>query len=164
MAGERPLDREKILMYCTAEPSPVSRVIQAAVKRLGRPLPEIEKSVEDAGAKEVRGLRRNCRVLSGVATIAPMLGLLGTVAGMIRCFMELSAGDGLARSEHLAAGIYQALVTTGAGLVIAIPAAVAYMMCTARIERLVGELDEVASEFIETTTAPEDELDELEAD
>ena len=159
MAVERPVDRQKILMYCAAEPSPVARVLQAAVKRLGRPLPEIEKSVEDAGAKEVRALRRNCRVLSAVATLAPLLGLLGTVIGMIRCFMELSAGDGLARSEHLATGIYQALVTTGAGLVIAIPAAVAYLACIMRIERLVAELDEVAADFIEATTS-DDEGDE----
>jgi len=160
MAAERPIDRGKILMYCAAEPSPVSRVVQAAVKRLGRPLPEIEKSVEDAGAREVRALRRNCRVLSAIATVAPLLGLLGTVVGMIRCFMEVGAGDGLGRSERMATGIYQALVTTGAGLVIAIPAAVAYLVCIMRIERLTAELEDVGSALVEAAAGPDDEEDD----
>jgi biopolymer transport protein ExbB len=160
MADERPLDRKKILMYCAAEPSPVSRVVSAAVKRVGRPASEIEKSVEDAGAREVRAMRRNCRVLSGVATIAPLLGLLGTVVGMIRCFMELGGADGLGRSERMASGIYQALVTTGSGLVIAIPAAVAYLVYTMCIERLTADLEDVAATVVDAAAAPADEIDE----
>jgi len=152
----RPLDSEKILTYCQANPSPVSRIFQAAVKRLKRPLPEIEKTIEDAGAREVRLLRRNCRVLSGVAYIAPLLGLLGTVLGMIRCFSQVSTGEALGKAERLAEGIYQALVTTAGGLTVAIPAAVLYLMFMAKIEKLVSEMDEVSLEFVESVAEESD--------
>jgi biopolymer transport protein ExbB len=152
----RPLDREKILTYCQANPSPISRVFQAAVKRLHRPLPEIEKTIEDAGGREVRLMRRNCRVLSGVAYIAPMLGLLGTVLGMINCFSEVSTGEGLGKAKQLAEGIYQALVTTAAGLTVAIPAAVLYLMFMAKIEKLVGEMDDLSLEFVESVADESD--------
>ncbi len=150
LLAARPVDREKVLTYCQANPSAISRIFQAAIKRLARPLPEIEKTIEDAGAKEVRLLRRNCRVLSGVAYIAPLLGLLGTVFGMILCFSQVSTGEALGRAERLAEGIYQALVTTAAGLTVAIPAAVLYLMFTAKIEKLVGEMDELTLEFVES--------------
>ena len=150
LLAARPVDREKVLTYCQANPSPISRIFQAAVKRLRRPLPEIEKTIEDAGAKEVRLLRRNCRVLSGVAYIAPLLGLLGTVLGMIKCFSQVSTGEALGRAERLAGGIYQALVTTAGGLTVAIPAAVLYLMFTAKIEKLVGEMDDLSLEFVES--------------
>lgn len=152
LIAARPLDSEKILTYCQANPSPISRVFQVAVKRLRRPLPEIEKAIEDAGAREIRLLRRNCRVLSGVAYIAPLLGLLGTVLGMIRCFTEVSTGEGLGKAKQLAEGIYQALVTTAAGLTVAIPAAVLYLMFSAKIEKLVSEMDDLSLEFVESVS------------
>ncbi len=150
LVAARPLDSEKILTYCQANPSPISRIFQAAVKRLKRPLPEIEKTIEDAGAREVRQLRRNCRVLSGVAYISPLLGLLGTVLGMIKCFSQVSTGEALGKAQLLAEGIYQALVTTAGGLTVAIPAAVLYLMFMAKIEKLVGEMDNLSIEFIES--------------
>ncbi len=146
----RPLDSDKVLTYCQANPSPISRIFQAAVKRLKRPLPEIEKTIEDAGAREVRLLRRNCRVLSGVAYISPLLGLLGTVLGMIKCFSQVSTGEALGKARLLAEGIYQALVTTAGGLTVAIPAAVLYLMFMAKIEKLVSEMDNLSLEFIES--------------
>jgi biopolymer transport protein ExbB len=150
LVGERPIDREKLLTYCVAHPSPIARIFQAAVRRLHRPLPEIEKIIEDAGAKEVRLLRRNCRVISSVAYIAPLLGLLGTVTGMIQCFTRVATGEALGRAERLAEGIYQALVTTAVGLTIAIPAAVIYLLYVAKVEKLVTEMDDLTLEFVET--------------
>jgi len=152
LVGVRPLDTDKILTYCQAHPSPIARIFQAAVRRLHRPLPEIEKTIEDAGAREVRTLRRNCRVLSGIAYIAPLLGLLGTVNGMILCFSQVSTGEALGRAERLAEGIYQALVTTAAGLTVAIPAAVLYLMFMAKIEKLVSEMDDLSLEFVESVS------------
>lgn len=150
LVAARPIDRAKIQDYCRAHTSPIARVFQAAVKRLHRPLPEIEKTIEDAGAKEVMLLRRNGRVLSGVASVSPLLGLLGTVLGMIQAFQEISIGEGLGKAEMLAAGIYQALVTTAAGLTVAIPALVLYLMFNARIEKLVSDMDALTLEFVET--------------
>jgi len=156
-ASDDTIDKDKLLGYCQAHPSPVARVFQAAVKRLHRPLPEIEKAIEDAGATEVRLMRRNTRVLSGVGSIAPLLGLLGTVFGMIEAFTNISVGDALGKAELLASGIYQALVTTAAGLTVAIPSLVLYMVFTGRIERLVGDMDGLSLEFVETLMKEEDD-------
>ena len=150
LASARPLDKEKMQTYCLAHPSPISRIFHVAVKRLHRPLPEVEKSIEDAGAKEVRLMKRNCRVLSGIVYIAPLLGLLGTVLGMIQCFTDVSTGGALGQATKLAEGIYQALVTTAAGLTVAIPTAVVHLMFLAKIEKLVAEMDELTLEFVET--------------
>ncbi len=157
MVAARPLDRGKILDYCQAHPSPIARIFEVAVKRLHRPLPEIEKTIEDAGAKEVRGLRRNTRVLAGVASVSPLLGLLGTVLGMIGAFQELGTGQGLGAGAGgaLAENIHEALVTTAAGLSVAIPSLVIYLLLLARIEKLVGEMDDITMEFVEAVAERE---------
>jgi len=149
LASARPIDRPKILTYCLAHPSPIARIFEAAVKRIHRPLPEIEKTIEDAGAKEVRLMKRNCRVLAGVVYIAPLLGLLGTVLGMIQCFTDVSTGGALGQAMKLAEGIYKALVTTAAGLTVAIPTAVIHLMFLAKIEKLVAEMDDLTVTFVE---------------
>ncbi len=150
LASAQPLDRDKILTYCQANTSPIARIFRSAVKRLHRPLPEIEKTIEDAGAKEVRLLKRNTRVLAGVASVAPLLGLLGTVLGMISAFKDISMGEALGKADILASGIYEALVTTAAGLTVAIPSLVLYLVFVARIDKLVGEMDDLTLEFVET--------------
>jgi biopolymer transport protein ExbB len=157
LAADRPLDIEKIRLYCAAQPSPIARILQAAARRLGRPLPEIERAVEDAGAREIRLLRRGGRLLAGTAYVAPLLGLLGTAIGMIQCFMGLGAGESPGRSEFLATGLYQALVPTAAGLAIGIAAAIVYQACQARIEGLIVRLDAVAVEFIEAAAETDDD-------
>jgi biopolymer transport protein ExbB len=154
LAAEKPPDHEKILTYCLAHPNPVSRIVMAAVKRTGRPLPEIEAAVEDAGAKEIRLLRHNCRVLSGVAYVAPLLGLLGTILGMIRFLTEVTAGEADGRFERLAAGAYPCLVASAAGLAVAIPAVVIYLVLAARIEKLVMQLDDLALELVDALSSP----------
>ena len=148
----RPIDRDKVLTYCQATPSPISRIFQAAVKRLDRPLPDVEKAIEDAGAREVRDLRKYTRVLSGVANVAPLLGLLGTVLGMIGAFQEIGGGKpiGSGAGERLAENIYEALVTTASGLSVAIPSLVLYLIITSRIDRLVAEMDDLTMEFVES--------------
>jgi biopolymer transport protein ExbB len=155
LAAERPLDHRKILTYCLAQPSPAARIVQAAVKRAGRPLPEIEKAVEDAGTREVRLLRRRGRILSGAAYVAPLLGLLGTVLGMIRCFTEAAAGEAAGRGEALATGLYPSLVPAAAGLAVALPAVILFLMLAARVERLVAELDDLALELVDAIAEPE---------
>ena len=150
LTSAQPLDKDKILTYCQANASPIARIFRSAVKRLHRPLPEIEKTIEDAGAKEVRLLKRNTRVLAGVASVAPLLGLLGTVLGMISAFKDISMGEALGKADILASGIYEALVTTAAGLTVAIPSLVLYLVFVARIDKLVAEMDDLTLEFVET--------------
>lgn len=148
------MDPHRLLADLQSENCPVARVIRAGLKRVDHPLPELEKAIEDAGAREADILRRPCRVLSITASLSPLLGLLGTVFGMIQAFMTVAAREeALGRTELLAAGIYQAMVTTAAGLCIAIPALVLYHIYIERIDRIVEQMDELATELVEKITA-----------
>ena len=130
--------------------SPLARIAQAGLRRANRPIMEVEKAMEDTAAKEVSRLQRNNRVLSAVASVAPLLGLLGTATGIIRTFMTVAASeDALGRTELLAGGIYEALVATAVGLTIAIVALVLYFFFQERVERLVTEIDDTATELAE---------------
>jgi len=99
-------------------------------------------------------LRKYLRVLAVIASIAPLMGLLGTIFGMIQAFQTVAAsGSALGRTEMLAMGIYQAMITTAAGLLVAIPVLIAYHWIVAKIERLVMEIDQMTVEFIEAHAA-----------
>ncbi|MBO11981.1 MAG: hypothetical protein CMJ68_14600 [Planctomycetaceae bacterium] len=119
---------------------PVARVVESGLERCGRPLTEIEKSMEDKAAREIATLRGGIRPLRTVGSIAPLIGLLGTVVGMIVAFR--TASQGLGRGERMAEGIYLALMTTAAGLTIAIPTLLLSAIFTARVERFFREMAE----------------------
>ena len=149
-----PVDAEQLLKDLAANESPIVRVVRAGLRKAYRPTAEIEKAIEDAGAKEAAAMRRNCKVLSITASVSPLLGLLGTVVGMIKAFMTVaSREEALGRTELLASGIYQALVTTAAGLCIAIPALVLYYIFVDKVERLVNEMDDITIDLVERMTA-----------
>jgi len=140
----------ELLAALQTERNPLARIVVAGLRKADRSIPEIEKAIEDAGEKECYAMRRNCRGLSVVASIAPLLGLLGTVTGMIRAFMTVAAREeALGRTELLAGGIYEALVTTAVGLTIAIPALVMYYIFVERVDRMISEIDMLAEEFVE---------------
>ena len=136
----------------------MGRIVKAGMRKVGRPALELEKAIEDAGSKEAAKLQRNNRVLSSVATIAPLLGLLGTVTGFMRSFMVVAAtSEALGKAELLATGIYEALVTTAAGLLIAIPAMTLYFYYQDRVDKIIGNMDAAVEELLETLfteTAP----------
>ncbi|MCB9849702.1 MAG: MotA/TolQ/ExbB proton channel family protein [Phycisphaerales bacterium] len=151
------------LSYCTANPSPIATIFQAGLKRANDTPDRREKAIEEAGAREVFTLRKYLRLLAVVAAIAPVMGLLGTIFGMIKAFQTVAlAGDALGKTELLAKGIYEALITTAAGLLLAIPALVCYHWLSSKIDRLVFEMDRITVEFFEdsdfarakTTVAP----------
>lgn len=147
---ENPDDREKGLAYCRKNRSPVSNVFAAGIKRIGSSTENVQQHIEEAGAREVVKLRRYLRVLSVIASIAPLLGLLGTIFGMIKAFQKVAlAGEALGKTEVLAEGIYEAMITTAAGLIVAIPVLIAYHVVSARIDRLVMDIDEMSLDFIE---------------
>lgn len=150
-----PTVRRRLLDEIQANDSPMGRIVKAGLRRVDRPVLELEKAIEDAGAKEAVRLQRNNKVLSSVASIAPLLGLLGTVTGFMRSFMMVAAtsGEALGKAELLASGIYEALVTTAVGLVIAIPSMVLYFYYQERVDKLVGEIDDAAVELLETLVA-----------
>ncbi|MDA1048997.1 MAG: MotA/TolQ/ExbB proton channel family protein [Planctomycetota bacterium] len=126
---------------CDAAPSPVAKILKAGVFRAGRTLPEVEKAMEDAAMREMAAMRARNRPLSVVGSIAPLVGLLGTVVGMIFAFGEASE-QGLGKAESLAHGIYLALMTTAGGLTIAIPALLCTAWFNARAERFMRDIDE----------------------
>jgi biopolymer transport protein ExbB len=135
------LDREAAAELCVENRSPVAEVFGAAVNKWGKPSVEVEQAVIDEGERVTNGLRRYLRLFSGVSTISPLLGLLGTVLGMIRAFNAIATADAMGRPELLAGGISQALLTTAAGLSIAIPAYIAYLFFVSRVDRLIIEID-----------------------
>jgi biopolymer transport protein ExbB len=140
--------RKNGLAYCRANPSPIARIAAAGLRKLPKGEETAEEAIESAGAAEVAKLRRNLRMLYGVSAVAPMLGLLGTVWGMIEAFQVASA-MGLGRAEKLASGIYEALVTTFAGLTVAIPCLIFYYYFQGKIDRIVTEMDDASVYLME---------------
>lgn len=141
----RTLKKEEALTRCLENNSPVARVFAYAINKWNRPAREIEQAVLDGGQREVSHLRRNLRVLNAVATVSPLLGLLGTVLGMIYTFQKIASDStGMGNAEQLAAGISMALLTTAAGLTVAIPALLSYLYFVGRVDRLVGEIDDLS--------------------
>lgn len=141
-------DREEAIHYCRRDGSPIARVLGVGIRKMPQGIEAVEQGIEDAGANEVSKLRRNLRILYGVSAIAPMLGLLGTVWGMIEAFQEVQGG-GLGKTDKLAGGIYIALVTTFAGLCVAIPLLVFYYYFLSKIDRIISDMNDTSEEFVE---------------
>ena len=114
--------------------------------KLGREA--VEKAIDDVGSREADKMKRSLRPIRNIAMVAPLLGLLGTVYGMIEAFQVTSESGGTASTALLAKGIYEALVTTAAGLTIAIPVLLLYHYLSGRVDRLIDEIDEAGSEFV----------------
>lgn len=147
------LDRQRALELCEENRSPVAEVFGAAVRKWGRPAVEVEQAIIDAGERVTNDLRKYLRVLNGVSTISPLLGLLGTVVGMIHAFNEIATADAMGRTELLASGISQALLTTAAGLSVAIPALIAYLYFSGRVDHLIMNLDSLGQKVVDLISA-----------
>jgi biopolymer transport protein ExbB len=144
-------DRDAALKVCDTHPGPASAIVRAGLLRYGRPKEDIELALQDASAHELALLERGLPVLATVAMIAPLLGFLGTVTGMINSF-EALASVGLNNPSAVARGISEALITTAAGLIIAIPVQMAYNFFVARVNRLVRSMEAAANLVIESLT------------
>jgi len=145
---EEKLTPEEALIRCEESRSPVAEVFEAAVRKWGRSSVEVEQAIIDAGERVSNGLRRYLRLFNGISTISPLLGLLGTVVGMIQAFNSIATADAMGRPELLAAGISQALLTTAAGLTVAIPALIAYLFFVSRVDRLIIEIDALGQQVV----------------
>ena len=124
---------------CRQQPSFLAFVLQAGIAEVDGGWSAVEKAMEDAAAEQAARLFRKIEYLSVIGNIAPMVGLLGTVTGMIFAFQEVASSQGAARAPELATGIYQALVTTVGGLLVAIPALAAFAVFRNRVDQLVAE-------------------------
>jgi biopolymer transport protein ExbB len=151
--GDGELDREKALELCEKNRSPVSQVFAGGLKKWGRPSVEVEQAILDAGERTTNNLRRYLRMLNGISTVSPLLGLLGTVFGMIQSFNTIASSDAMGRAELLAGGISQALLTTAAGLTVAIPALLAYLFFVGRVDSLIMEIDALGQEVVDIISA-----------
>jgi biopolymer transport protein ExbB len=135
--------------YCAETSGPMGRIFKVGLMNRHRGEEAVEKAMEDTGFNEIDKLKRSIRPLSYIAALSPLLGLLGTVYGLIDAF-QVAAGGGMGKADLLAQGIYEALVTTAAGLTIAIPILVAYQYLGHRVDALVDEMDEMGVEFMHT--------------
>jgi len=137
---------------CDEVDAPIARIMRAGILKYNRTKEDIREAIEDAGHLEIPRLERYLSAMATCANIAPLLGLLGTVAGMIKAFAQIQALEGLVSPSDLAEGIGNALVTTAAGLTVAIPTLVAYNYFVSRVENMILEMEISSSELIELLT------------
>ncbi len=142
------LDQRQAMQRCRENASPVAQVFAAGVMKWDRSTVEVEQAIIDEGERVASQLRRYLRLFNGISTISPLIGLLGTVLGMISAFNAIATVDAMGKPELLAAGIGQALMTTAAGLTVAIPAIVAYLCFSSRVDRLVTEIDRCSQDVV----------------
>jgi len=133
---------------CQATSVPVTRVIHAALIRHHLPRAELREIVQEAGQLEVPRLERNLGMLIAIGYICPLIGLLGTVTGLIQAFVQLSANNGYATLADVSGGIYQSLLTTAAGLVVTIPTILAYCHLSARLNALLHDMERAGIEVV----------------
>jgi len=145
---------DSALSLCKNNSSPISRMIEKGLKRIGKPLGDINAAIENVGKLEVSQLENNIAGLATISGAAPMLGFLGTVIGMIRAFYDMSMAGNNIDIALLSGGIYQAMVTTVAGLIVGIMAYIGYNMLVARIEKLIYKLEARATEFMDLLHEP----------
>lgn len=147
------LSYEEATELCEEFDCPVAEVFQAAVRRWGRPMFEVEQAVMDAGDRVADGLKRFLRVFHAISNVAPLLGLLGTVLGMIEAFDTMSGQESIGRPEMLASGISVALMTTAGGLAVAIPAYLAYMYFSSKSDSYLNEIDKLCQRVVDCISA-----------
>jgi len=145
---------ESALTLCESTDNPVARMIEKGVLRIGRPLNDVNAAIENVGRLEIYKLERGLPTLATVAGAAPMIGFLGTVIGMIRSFYDMSNAGSNIDVSVLSNGIYTALVTTVAGLIVGIIAYFAYNILVARVEKVVNQMEAKATEFMDLLNEP----------
>jgi biopolymer transport protein ExbB len=138
---------------CNTTDSPVARMVDKGLQRIGRPLRDIDAAIENVGNLEVFRLERGLSTLASIAGAAPMIGFFGTVTGMIKAFYEMSNAQNIT-PDVLAGGIYSALLTTAAGLFIGILAFVGYNLLVANVERVVYKMERSTTEFMDLLQEP----------
>jgi biopolymer transport protein ExbB len=152
------LRRNKIMEaieICDKTPGPIAHILKAGILKHDRPKHEIKEAIEEAGLYEVPRMEKNLTALSTIAHISPLLGLLGTVVGMVGCFQiiqQKSTSLNPVSPGDLAGGIWQALITTVVGLAVAIPVYVAYNYLVSRVNHLVLDMERSATDLINILT------------
>ena len=147
-------DVDAALNLCKKTDTPYARLIEKGITRLGRPMNDVLVAIENVGNLEVAKLEKGFPWLATAAAGAPMLGFLGTVTGMVRAFYNMASAGTSADITTLSGGIYEALVTTVAGLVVGIIALFAYNYLVARVDGVVNQLEAKTMEFMDLLNEP----------
>lgn len=145
---------ELAISSCRKNPTPIAKIMLTGLMKFGRGRKEIKEAIEDSANQEIPLLESNLSTLSSIGNVAPLLGLLGTVFGMIQCFNVITL-MGVGDPRVLAGGISVALLTTAFGLTVAIPTVVAYNYLTNRVEKLVREMETNCIDLLELLTSQE---------
>lgn len=146
------IDAAKIL--CAQENSPVARLTEKGISRIGSPLEDINGAIENAGKLEVYKLEKNVSILATIAGAAPMIGFLGTVIGMVIAFRTLAESEGAPEMGSLAEGIYTAMTTTVAGLIVGIIAYIGYNHLVVKTDKVVHQMESNAVDFLDLLNEP----------
>lgn len=139
---------------CAANQSPIARMIEKGISRIGKPLQDIGTAVETTGKLELNKLEKNLSTLATISGAAPMIGFLGTVIGMILVFHEMASGGGGVDLNTLSEGIFTAMMTTVAGLVVGIIAYIGYNTLVAKVEKIVFVMEARTTEFLDILHEP----------
>lgn len=140
---------EKARILCAGENTPVANMIAKGIERIGSPLKNIEVAIENVGKIEIYKLEKNLNLLATVSGAAPMIGFLGTVTGMIQAFIAVAQEEGMVSPKLLSTGIYEAMITTSAGLVVGIIAYLGYNYLVTQVSKLVHNMEYSSIEFID---------------
>ncbi len=149
--------------YCMEEKSPVANIVRKGLKKYKLGHERVKEAIENAGSQEVGKLEKGLSILATVSGIAPLLGFLGTVTGMISAFMTIEDLQGSANPSDLAGGIWEALITTAFGLMVGIPALAFYNYFLNKVKKLVGEMEVAANDvvdFMQDSSATFDDIEE----
>lgn len=146
LAAKKQID--EALVVCQRTGTPLARIFIAALRSSGRPRDQVKTAVEEVGAREAAPLERYLGLMGTIATISPLLGLLGTVLGMIRAFTVI-AQQGVGTPATLGGGISEALITTAAGLSVAIPTLLLHKYLTSRVDRAILEMEEYSLRVVD---------------
>jgi len=142
------------ISLCKSSNSPASRMVEKGISRIGRPLNDVNTAIENIGKLEIYKLEKGLPTLATVAGAAPMIGFLGTVIGMIKAFYDMSNAGNNIDVSLLSNGIYTAMVTTVAGLIVGILAYFAYNMLVAKVEKVIFRLEATSTEFMDILNEP----------
>jgi len=145
---------DKAITICRNNSNPASRMIEKGISRIGRPLTDVNSAIENVGNLEISKLEKGLPVLASVAGGAPMIGFLGTVMGMIQAFYDMANAGNNIDVTLLSSGIYQAMVTTVAGLIVGIIAYFAYNILVTNVEKVIFKMEAATSEFLDLLNEP----------
>ena len=145
---------KEAIAFCRYEDTPIARMVEKGLERLGRPMGDVQNAIENVANLEVSKLENGLPFLATIAGGAPMIGFLGTVLGMVQTFMDLAAAGGTVNMALLSSGMYVAMVTTVGGLIVGIPAYFGYNYLVARIEKLVFRMESNSIAFMDILNQP----------